>query len=242
MKYLPGAKNEGNLASLIQPKRWEALVFKHLFQSMNEKLDGIIEALPSSHGSQKQMLLGELQELRDISDDVIEEWLLFEEKMAKAGHRPKAKEPVVASAAPTFDLSDMLPGAPNETMQYQRGEGYFKLFMFQEAAKEFDTVVTAYPEYLPARLYLALCFLQNENIPEAYSHLQILISLAEDGRMKAVAYNALGCVQAVKGNVEKACECFRTSQALDPNFKDPVYNLKACQIDGGVLQLGVAMG
>jgi tetratricopeptide (TPR) repeat protein len=216
-------------------------LFKQLFETMNETLDHIIEALPISHGAQKQKLLAELQDLRDISDGIIEDWLLFEEKMAKAGHRPSNEAPSKdVEGSSDFEVG-IFSESPAQTMQYQRGEGYFKLFMFREAAREFDAVVTAYPEYLPARLYLALCFLQNENVAEAYSHLQIIISLAEDGKTKAVAYNALGCVQAMKGNVEKACECFRTSQQLDPNFKDPVYNLKACQIDGGVLQLGVAI-
>ena len=219
-------------------------MFKYLFQSMNEKLDGILEALPASHGTKHESLLEQLQELRDMSDEMIEEWLLFEEKMARANQRPQPAEAAAAKPTPepAFDPLDALHDTPAQSMQYQRGEGYFKLYMFPEAAREFDAVVRAYPDFLQARLFLALCFLQSENVAEAYSHLQIIISLAGDGKMKAVAYNAMGCVQAVKGNVEQACECFRTSHSLDPNFKDPVYNLKACQIDGGVLQLGVAIG
>ncbi len=221
-------------------------MFKYLFQSMNEKLDGILEALPASHGTKQESLLEQLQELREMSDEMIEEWLLFEEKMARVKQRPPAPdEPASAKpiAAPSFDpLGGGPDDSPARSMQYQRGEGYFKLYMFAEAAREFEAVVRTYPEFLQARLFLALCFLQSENVAEAYSHLQVIISLAGDGKMKAVAYNALGCVQAVKGNVEQACECFRTSHSLDPNFKDPVYNLKACQIDGGVLQLGVAIG
>ncbi|WP_309118621.1 hypothetical protein [Paenibacillus sp.] len=223
-------------------------MFKYLFQSMNEKLDGILEALPASHGTEHESLLEQLQELREMSDEMIEEWLLFEEKMARAKQRPQP-EPAAASTKPQahepqdlFETVDAFAETPAQTMQYQRGEGYFKLYMFPEAAREFEAVVRAYPDFLQARLFLALCFLQSENVTEASSHLQIIISLANDGRMKAVAYNALGCVQAVRGNVEQACECFRTSHSLDPNFKDPVYNLKACQIDGGVLQLGVAIG
>jgi len=229
-------------------------MFKYLFQSMNEKLDGILEALPVAHGTAKQALLRQLQELREISDGMIEEWLLFEEKLAQAGKR--SSQPAVASPAGSagklfdlpesagklFELPDSAAESPRQTMQYQRGEGYFKLYMFAEAAREFQAVVSNYPEFLQARLYLALCLLQNENVAEAYSHLQILITLADDGKMKAIAYNALGCVQAVKGNVDQACECFRTSHALDPNFQDPVYNLKACQTEGGVLHLGVAIG
>jgi len=218
-------------------------MFKYLFQSMNEKLDGILEALPASHGTKHESLLEQLQELREMSDEIIEEWLLFEEKMARANQRPQPVEAAASkSAEPLFESLDSQPESPAQSMQYQRGEGYFKLYMFPEAAREFDAVVRAYPDFLQARLFLALCFLQSENVAEASSHLQIIISLAGDGKMKAVAYNAMGCVQAVKGNVEQACECFRTSHSLDPNFKDPVYNLKACQIDGGVLQLGVAIG
>ncbi|MES6927183.1 tetratricopeptide repeat protein, partial [Cutibacterium acnes] len=130
---------------------------------------------------------------------------------------------------------------PPFTMPYQRGEGYFKLFMFREAAQEFEAVISSQPEHLHARLYLALCCIQLDGIAEAYRHLQVLLHLSEDTKLQAVAYNALGCVQAILGNMDQACESFHKSHALDPNFEDPVYNLKACQTNGGVLQLGVAM-
>lgn len=218
-------------------------MFKYLFQSMNEKLDGILAALPASHGiKQQEALERQLRELRDMSDGIIEEWLQFEEKLGKASFRQpthEAPSPDVPGCAAEAEEAD---DSPVHSLQYQRGEGYFKLYMFDEAAREFHAVVNVYPEFLKARLYLALCFLQNENVSEASSHLRTLISLTDDGKLKAVAYNALGCVKAVEGNVEKACECFRASHALDPSFEDPVYNLKACQIQGGVLQLGVAIG
>lgn len=212
---------------------------------MNDKLDDIIEALPTSQGAKKESLLCQLKELRDMSDTFIEEWLLFEEKMAKAKERPAEPQTLFdgeAGEASFVDFGAIGSDSPDRTMPYQRGEGYFKLFMFPEAMREFQTVVESHPEFLPARLYLALCYLQSEHIVEAFNQLQIIIALADDERTKAVAYNALGCVQAMKGDIERACECFRTSQALDPGFKDPVYNLKACQIEGGVLQLGVAIG
>lgn len=227
-------------------------MFKYLFQSLNEKLNGILAKLPESYGTKQQETLErELRELREISDGIIEEWLLFEEKLGKA-----AKVQPAVSASGGAALHGFAPGAahaanasalfepdgPERSMQYQRGEGYFKLAMFAEAAREFGSVVRAYPECLQARFYLALCFLQNEKITDAQSELLALIALADDGKLKAAAYNALGCVQAMQGDVETACNSFRTSHALDPNYEDPIYNLKACQIDGGVLQLGVAIG
>lgn len=221
-------------------------MFKHLFQSMNEALAQIAEKLPLSKETERQELIEQWETLRAISDEMIEEWLLFEEKMAKLNLRselglPKAKP---ALAPLSFDPTgyEALDDDPTGSGAYQRGEGYFKLMMFPEAVREFEQVVLCHPECLPARLYLALGLLQNESIPEAYGHLLIIISLSEESRLKAVAYNALGCVQAMNGNVEKACECFRLSHHLDPGLKDPVLNLQACQTNSGVLQLGVAIG
>jgi|GEM_PF-459181 len=217
-------------------------MFKQLFQAMNEQLDGIIHALPTAYGAEKHALLGQLKQLRDISDLVIEEWLLFEEKLAELRQQPSLIPAAATShEALMHEPDDNLSDYPPFTMPYQRGEGYFKLFMFQQAAKEFETVLTSQPEHLHARLYLALCFIQTEEVTEAYRHLQILTQLTEDAKLKAVAYNAIGCIHAILGNKEKACESFQVSHSYDPNFKDPVYNLEACRTNTGVLQLGVAM-
>ncbi|WP_199614913.1 tetratricopeptide repeat protein [Paenibacillus alkalitolerans] len=224
-------------------------MFKQLFQSMNEALDLIIRAYPTSQGSEKRALAQQLEMLRNMSDGIIEEWLLFEEKLAAVKHRPAENTDAPYGSNLPLPNVQQVSAASDDTDHYlrntdtfQRGEGYFKLLMFPEAIREFQKAIDQHPEFLLARLYLALGFLQTERIPEAYSHLQILVSLAEDGRLKAVAYNALGCVQALTGNVEKACEFFKQSHQIDPELQDPLYNLKACLVDGGVLQLGVAIG
>jgi tetratricopeptide (TPR) repeat protein len=219
-------------------------MFKQLFQSMNEALDLIMGAYPTSNESEKRLLMEQLETLRSMSDGIIEEWLLFEEKLAKVKHRTAAGAHAHSHSTEGDGYSEY--AEPEHYLRsndaFQRGEGYFKLLMFQEAVREFQRVIDQHPEFLIARLYLALSFLQTERVPEAYSHLQILVSLADEGRLKAVAYNALGCVQALNGNVEKACEFFKESHKIDPDLKDPVYNLKACLVEGGVLQLGVAIG
>ncbi|WP_274364630.1 tetratricopeptide repeat protein [Paenibacillus thermotolerans] len=228
-------------------------MFKQLFQSMNEALDLIVEAYPASEGSERNALFEQLEMLRTMSDGIIEEWLLFEEKMAQANLSPgfAGQTPAVPSAFADLDLAAVASEANASGMQhhhlkqsesFRRGEGYFKLLMFHEAIREFQKVIDLHPEFLLPRLYMALGLLQTERIAEAYGHLQVLVSLADDEKLMAVAYNAMGCVQALSGNVEKACELFKKSHKMDPQLQDPVYNLKACLTDGGVLQLGVAIG
>src|SRR5699024_7596418 len=62
---------------------WNMLV-KHLFCSLMERLDGLEEKWVTSNTiEQKQGLHQELQELRGISDEILDAWLSFEERLSQ---------------------------------------------------------------------------------------------------------------------------------------------------------------
>jgi hypothetical protein len=44
--------------------------------------------------------------------------------------------------------------------------------------------------------------------------------------MKAISYNAMGCIQAENQNMDKALEYFRLAHSADPTSVEPVLNLK----------------
>lgn len=203
-------------------------MFKPLFDMMNEALDELIRHYPAATGAQKQMMSEQLDVLRGMSDTCIEEWLSFEEKMSK-----------IKTMQGAFEFDEYAVSAVmNEWMS--RGLGYFKLFMFPEAISQFEQVLEKYPEALEARLYLALSYLQNQDFHEAYQHFRFLLPLAEDDKIKAVSYNAMGCIQAANENLEKACELFRLAHEADPSLEDPIINMAVCKNeDEGALQYGV---
>lgn len=205
-------------------------MFKHMFAIMNEVLDHIIANLDQAKGNERQELLEQLAVLKSMSDTCIEEWLLFEEKMGTLHAKPPAD---TADAS-----SSTLVGSQPWFDAYERGHGFLKLLMFEQSIEQFEEVVRIQPDYLPARFYLALCFMQQGDTGEAYRHFQFIIQLSGDRKLRAVAFNAMGCIQVKKRNLEKAVELFMLAHEQDPDLDDPIRNMQVLSEEEGSLQMG----
>ena len=183
-------------------------MFREMFETMQEMLDAIIDEYDSADGNQKVELDGQLATLKEMSDECIEQWLLFEEKMNGFAEKQEAAASLPAEA--------WQPALESES--FQKGEGYFKLLMFREANEHFKRVVQQYPEFLMARVYLALGFIEIEEYEEALRHLNLIVPLANDIRLKAIAYHAMGCIEVHKNQMDKACEYFKKARITDPSL------------------------
>ena len=123
-------------------------------------------------------------------------------------------DPVVTSQP----LSSLWDDPAVHSESFQKGEGEFKLLMFREANEHFKQVVQQYPEFMMARVYLALGFIEIEEYDEALRHLQFIIPLTDDPRLKAIAYHAMGCIEIYKNRIDKACEYFKKARKTDPSL------------------------
>jgi tetratricopeptide (TPR) repeat protein len=74
----------------------------------------------------------------------------------------------------------------------------------------------------------------------AYRYFHRLLTLTDDRRIKAVSYNAMGCIHAVASDLDKACELFRLAHETDPTLPDPLQNLSACLKSDGAVPHGPA--
>ncbi len=208
-------------------------MFKQLFASMNGALDDILSRLPSSSGKERKDLEERLSVLKAMSDTCIEEWLLFEEKMGLLSEGKSDQgnggsvslplaviepEPVEQKAAPvTHGLKK-----PLSLASFSKGQGFYKLSMYKQAVNELEGVVETQPDDLLARMYLAMAYFHSEEYAEAYRHFQIVVPLTDDLKMKAISYNAMGCIQAERQNLDKALELFRLAHSADPASIEPV--------------------
>jgi tetratricopeptide (TPR) repeat protein len=219
-------------------------MLQHIFAVMNEALDDIIRQYPNADPALRQELDKEANVLKEMSDQFIEHWLKFEEKLARlhefnhfdpAGPQSASSDlsdhPAETEADdhpvdhfPPFGMShamfpaaypEMHPGKQSEL--FVRGQGYYKLQMFPDAVKEFNLLLEQYPDFVLARVYLAMGYLRMGESAEAYQHFQFLLPLTNDGKMKAISYNAMGCIQARRENMEKARELFRLAYLTDPS-------------------------
>ncbi|MBD3918834.1 hypothetical protein H8B09_08735 [Paenibacillus sp. PR3] len=127
---------------------------------------------------------------------------------------------------------------PSDTAVFiSRGQGYFKLHMFSHAADELHKAINLSPECQLAHLFMAMTLMHMQRWVDAEQHFQILISLTDHAKWRAIGYNALGCIQAVHMNLELAEQFFLKAHEADPSFADSLMNLKCCKERNGSLSL-----
>jgi len=130
----------------------------------------------------------------------------------------------------------------DEAIAVSKGQGYFKLFMFTQAAAHFKEAISIAPENNQSRLFLAMTYMHLQEWHDAERHFQLLVELTEHPKWQALGYNALGCIQAVRMNLEQAERYFLKAHETDPAFTDPLSNLKSCQEHEGQLSLYFGSG
>jgi tetratricopeptide (TPR) repeat protein len=246
-----------------------AAMFAHLFATMNDKLDEIRRLYPRATGSRRDQLDRQLDTLKEMSDTIVEQWLLFEEKLAdfldqsktsaapsikatapsKAASEPErsAAHKEAAAAAATTHTAGPSPSSKDGqeewslstevAIQISKGQGYFKLHMFSHAATELEQAIVMAPDCQLARMFLAMTHMHLQQWNDAQRHFQILISLTNYAKWRAIGYNALGCIQAVGMNLELAEHYFLKAHDADPSFADSLMNLKCCKERNGQLSL-----
>lgn len=196
-------------------------MFKQLFATMNELLDEIMTQYPLAAESKKKELDKQLAVLKSMSDGCIEDWLLFEEKLSSFLEDKLDKNTV--SLPPSFVAGDL--GKERSAGSFSKGQGFYKLSMFEEAISEFEGVVRHHPDFLLARMYLAMSYLRTGEYGDAYRHFQFLVPLTDNRKLKAISYNAMGCIHAERNNMDKAREYFKMAHSTDPTCVEPSLNL-----------------
>ncbi|NUU63245.1 tetratricopeptide repeat protein [Paenibacillus agri] len=206
-------------------------MFQHLFAEMNQMLQEVVTDYPKAQGARREELLCKYNLLHRISDHVMDEWLVFAEKLSHFRDNLEVPdeplEPAAQQEAPELSMESFV-----------RGQGYYKLLMYPQCIEQFKGVVQEYPDSLAARLYLAMAYLQEGEGEAAWVHLNHMLNLARERKLKAMIYNAMGCIRASQERFPEAQELFDLSLQHDPALPEPTVNLEVCRKRGGQLQYG----
>ncbi|MEK4059350.1 MULTISPECIES: hypothetical protein [Paenibacillus] len=206
-------------------------MFQQLFAEMNKMLQEIATDYPTSEGTRRDDLLCKYNMLHRLSDEVMDEWLAFAEKLSHfrehAEFPPQPDEEIPQQEAPELAMDSFV-----------RGQGYYKLLMYRKCIDQFKEVIAQHPDSLAARLYLAMAYLQEGDGETAWGHLDHMLALIRENKLKAMIYNALGCIRASQERFNEARELFSLSLLHDPALPEPNVNLEVCRRRGGKLQFG----
>lgn len=203
-------------------------MLKQLFATMNDTLDEVMRHYPTVDVKGRQDLNKKLELLKSMSDSFIEEWLHFEEKLSRALETIKHGDLAIGQAATPNEQP-----VEYESEPFKKGQGYFQLLMFENAAKEFEKAIGQHPDFLLARLYLAMSHMRLGNDVDAYRHFRLIASVTDHAQMKAISYNAMGCIQAKNANMEHAQQLFKLAYTFDPSSVEPMINMGICMSQHG---------
>jgi tetratricopeptide (TPR) repeat protein len=200
-------------------------IFEQLFMTMNELLTEISSRYGTATTQERINLDDQLAMLKKLSDEYMEQWLDFEEKLAGF----YVEHPTVPASTVSYikDESNEPPVVQSEA-NFTKAQGFYKLYMFEHAVKELETLIRQQPDDLLARMYLAMGYLRLGEDGDAYPHFQMILPMTENKQLKAISYNAMGCIQIKKKNLQKAMEYFSLSYQLDPAcLKEPAGHVGA---------------
>ncbi|GGF89086.1 tetratricopeptide repeat protein [Paenibacillus abyssi] len=212
-------------------------MFTHLFAAMNDLLDELIQRYPHSSGTQKKQDTEQLALLKAMSEKIMDEWLNFEEKLAIFREQMQEQDAVVENNSIKGCSTEGNEISSRAAELMNQGQGYFKLFMFKQAAGVFEQLIYYSPDSNLARLFLAMSYMHMQEWYEAQRHFQLIVALTDHPKWQALGLNALGCIQAIRMNMEQAETYFLKAHDADPTFEEPLSNLHACRNRAGQLSL-----
>jgi tetratricopeptide (TPR) repeat protein len=198
-------------------------MIRHWFETMNEVLDDLILRYPQASGEEKNVIQQQWDMLKSVSDDIIESWLQFEDKMGL--YRELQQQ-----TSQTAQLQQQL-------VSFVKGQGYFKLQMYTHASEQLEEAIALYPDFIGARMFLAMTRMHMKQWNEAQRHFQLIAAITDEHRLQAIAFNALGCIQAVYAHIDQARSYFHKALEADPGFGDAKFNLDSILQGKGQLQL-----
>jgi tetratricopeptide (TPR) repeat protein len=203
-------------------------MLKQLFASMHDVLDDVMRSYPAASAAERHELHKKLEVLRTMSDSLIEEWLQFEEKMTAFLENLDTGKTYggLSDANVPGNFGNFPDGEAAES--FKKGQGYYQLYMFDKAIREFEKVVNQHPDFCLARLFLAMGHLRSGNDTEAYRHFKLITSLTDQAQIKSISYNAMGCIQAKNANLDQARELFEKAHQADPSSPEPMINMEIC--------------
>lgn len=112
---------------------------------------------------------------------------------------------------------DKIPPKIGDNPEFKEGMKYFEAGNFAAAVESFKKATDKFPENIEANYNLAICYLRLENVEEAISILEKLLSLRND---LPEVYLALGEAYFKRGDGEKALAGFKQALGLQPdNFR-----------------------
>gem|GEM_PF-4366394 len=206
---------------------------KQIFSKMNQKLQNINKKVELDQCELSE-IEPEIENLKNQSEFIVDEWLKFEENLGEFLKKCKGKntEPheLITSSISTEDYEaqyqELLKPDQNEEPEYEserwkKGKALFDLEMYEQAISYLHPLVVHEPEFNWGSFYLAHAYIHTKQYDQARYHFQFLQDTSGDENIKNLSIHALACLEAMVGDLDRALFLFNkmNMKALDATLK-----------------------
>lgn len=222
--------------------------FEIILQSIQE----VEKSLKNNPGGpERETVIHNLLNLRNIMDQCVKYWLYFEEKVNELQKKynfvlpdvlpdnflqeldPKNEIDGFPPLENLFQEKSTVPAKQSflklESEQgmdsFRKGLGFWDLAMLEEAINEFEKVIKLEPNFIFGHFCLGLAYGQKGLYNQALRKLRLVKALNRDPQLNAFVYNAIGNIYASEKQYEEALAEFILSVEEDPSFSIGYFNM-----------------
>lgn len=208
------------------------------FNQLHAELGEISQSWSVASDEEKRRMAEQLVRLRRLSDQIVDAWLALEEKLSLVLKMVNEVE----QSANTADSAQLNGGAvhadtqPEHVLLYRKGEGFYHLRLFHDAKQHFAQLLKHSPDWESGRLYYGYSLLFCGEREAALREFRLLSRTASEQKVKAISYNALGCMVAEERHWLEATEAFKAALQTMPDYLEAAFNLALCYLQSGEAQ------
>jgi tetratricopeptide (TPR) repeat protein len=204
--------------------------FRELFSEMNHKLD-LLQKKAGADEINEEDTEEELDQLKQQSEFIVEEWLKFEEKLGSFLSMKKNTDSVEDELLFNskeyeesykkllqLDSNDQNPSMKSpvftkdseepDSIEWSKGKALYDLLMFENAIPLLEEVVKNEPDFDPAKYFLSNSYIGIKEYEKAKYYLQFLVDTTEGEDIKHLSLHGLGCVEGLQQDYERALHSF----------------------------------
>jgi len=214
------------------------VLIEQWFEALRMKAETVERQWQGASQGEKVQLAEQLFELRKVSDQIVDLWLQFEEKLSAVIRQIKMAEGQgISQTEPEEGESPVLEEKPHPYLHvYRKGEGFYHLRLYKDAKRCFADLLKESPDWESGRLYYAYSLLFSDEKEEAMKQFRLLSKSAVSPQVAGISHNAIGCILAEEEQWLEAAQAFKAALEVQPGHRDARFNLALCYLQDGDVQ------
>ncbi|WP_126427230.1 tetratricopeptide repeat protein [Brevibacillus marinus] len=204
------------------------------FNQLHAELAAIEQNWPKADEDGKRSMAEQLVRLRRLSDQIVDSWLVLEEKLALVLKQVNESEQQAQSQAASDEAEAFEKAA--HALLFRKGEGFYHLRLFHDAKHHFAQLLKHSPDWENGRLYYGYSLLFCGEREAALREFRLLSRTASSRKVKAISHNALGCMVAEERHWLEAAQAFQSALETMPDYPEATFNLALCYLQNGDAQ------